>query len=154
MYETDKLANIESTTMECFDDSIVFLKNERNKEGTRLQPLETLTVVLTLQMTTKENSYQILIYDRLLFEVYSSTPVISHPRVLKHWAGRVITMVIPFLNVTCYHCEFVGTIHEQMRISQHHHGINAFWQSKLLKHRRQKNLQQLPKTTMSDNYSR
>lgn len=84
MYETDKLANIESTTMECFDDSIVFLKNERNKEGTRLQPLETLTVVLTLQMTIKENSYQILIYDRLLFEVYSSTPVISHPRVLKH----------------------------------------------------------------------
>ena len=56
-------------------------------------------------------------------------------------------MVIPFLNVTCYHCEFVGTIHEQMRISQHHHGINAFWQSKLLKQRRQKNLKQLPKIT-------
>ena len=46
--------------------SIVFLKNERNKEGTRLQPLETLTVVLTLQMTTKENSYQILIYDQFI----------------------------------------------------------------------------------------
>lgn len=71
----------------------------------------------------------------------------SHLRVLKHWAGRAITVVIPFLNVTCYHCEFVGTIHEQMRISQHHHGINAFWQSKLLRQRRQKNLKQLPKIT-------
>lgn len=28
--------------MECFDDSTVFLKNERNKERTQLQPLETL----------------------------------------------------------------------------------------------------------------
>ena len=61
----------ESTTTECFDDSTVFLKNEKNKEGTGLQSLEMLHTKL-LPTTS------------LLFEVYLSTPVISGPSVPKH----------------------------------------------------------------------
>lgn len=33
---------------------------------------------------------------------------------------------LPFLNVTRYHRESVGPVHEQVRVSQHHHRVHAF----------------------------
>lgn len=71
--------------MGCFDDSTVFLKNGKNKEGTRLQSLETL---YSGSHSLGDNRREFLpssnLLLSLLFEVYLSTPVISHLRVLKH----------------------------------------------------------------------
>ena len=52
--------------MECFDDSTVFLKMREIKKVLGYSLLKRFTVVLTLQMTTEENSYQILIYDQFI----------------------------------------------------------------------------------------